>query len=230
MTDPDYRQVLFGTREDEPKADRAARWHDWLHTWQGRVGLAFHDDDFSSSALGRSVGEFHIVRFESGALDYQRSRRDVRGDGDYGYRLLIPLEGSFKLAQGGSKEVFRPGKISLFHWGSPVYMTHDETIRALIMTVPEKSIRLVRPGDAPLARTDTHGTEGERSHRDAGNDRRNVRDVLEDAAHRVEGDRRPDTGRDAAPAPPRPRPSALVHSTAHRHGQDRLRGRLQHDT
>ncbi|MBF6229264.1 AraC family transcriptional regulator [Nocardia abscessus] len=155
MTDPEYRQVPFDMRQDESKADRAARWHDWLHTWQGTVGLAFHDDDFSSSALGQSVGEFHIVGFESGALTYQRSRRDVRGDGDYGYRLLIPLEGSFKLAQGDSKEIFRPGKICLFHWGSPVYMTHDETIRALIMTVPEKSIRLLRPGDAPLALDET---------------------------------------------------------------------------
>ncbi|WP_280256277.1 AraC family transcriptional regulator [Nocardia abscessus] len=155
MTDPEYRQVPFDMSRDESKADRAARWHDWLHTWQGTVGLAFRDDDFSSSALGQSVGEFHIVGFESGALDYQRSRRDVRCDGDYGYRLLIPLEGSFKLAQGDSKEIFRPGKICFFHWGSPVYMTHDETIRALIMTVPEKSIRLVRPGDAPLALDET---------------------------------------------------------------------------
>ncbi|UAK30467.1 helix-turn-helix domain-containing protein [Nocardia asteroides] len=155
MTDPEYRQVPFDMREDESQADRAARWRDWLHTWQGSVGLAFHDDDFSSSALGQSVGEFRIVEFESGALDYQRSPRDVRCDGDYGYRLLIPLEGSFKLAQGDSKEVFRPGKISLFHWGSPMYMTHDEAIRALIMTVPEKSIRLASPGDVPLALDET---------------------------------------------------------------------------
>ncbi|MFX0578605.1 helix-turn-helix domain-containing protein [Nocardia nepalensis] len=155
MADPEYRQVPFEIRDAESQADRAARWHDWLHTWQGTVGLAFHDDDFSSSALGQSVGEFQVVGFESGALDYQRSQRDVRGDGDYGYRLLIPLEGSFKLAQGDSKEIFHPGRIALFHWGSPMYMTHDETIRALIMTVPERSIRIERPEDAPLALDET---------------------------------------------------------------------------
>ncbi|MGK8503444.1 helix-turn-helix domain-containing protein [Nocardia asiatica] len=150
MTDPEYRQAPFDMREDESPADRAGRWHDYIHSRQGSVGLAFHDDDFRSSALGQSVGEFQVVRFESGALDYQRSQRDVRGDGDYGYRLLIPLEGCFKLAQGDSKEVFRPGMIGFFHWGSPMYMTHDQLISALIMTVPEKSIRLTRPEDIPL--------------------------------------------------------------------------------
>ncbi|WP_174189825.1 AraC family transcriptional regulator [Nocardia barduliensis] len=155
MTDPEYRQAPFDMIDDESMADRAARWRDYLHTRQGSVGIAFHDDDFKSSALGQSVGEFQVVRFGSGAIDYQRSQRDVRIDGDYGYRLLIPLEGCFKLAQGDSREVFHPGRLGFIHWGSPLYMTHDETIHALIMTVPEKSIRLARPADAPLALDET---------------------------------------------------------------------------
>ncbi|WP_454197426.1 helix-turn-helix domain-containing protein [Nocardia sp. Marseille-Q1738] len=159
MNDPEYQRISFDESPDDSKADRTARWEDWLHTKQGSVGLAFPDDDFRSSALARSVGELQVVDFGSGPIAYQRSQRDVRRDHnnghDNGHRLIIPLEGSFKFAQGDSKEIFHPGKIVLCHWGSPFYMTHDEPIRALIMTVPENSIHLPSPGDAPLALNET---------------------------------------------------------------------------
>jgi methylphosphotriester-DNA--protein-cysteine methyltransferase len=151
VTDPEYRYERISTSDVETNADRAALWDDYLRTRQGSVKLAFQGDDFSSAASAQSVGQFQLVEFETAALDYQRSQRDVRGDGDNSYRLLIPLQGSFKFAQGDAKEVFHPGKIVFFHWGRPMYMTHEQTIRALIMTVPEKSIDLACADDAPFA-------------------------------------------------------------------------------
>lgn len=151
MTDPEYQLERVSTSDVETKTERTELWHDYLRTRQGSVGLAFGDNDFNSAALAQKVGRFQIVQFESDALGYQRSQRDVRGDGDNSYRLLIPLKGDFKLAQGDSAENFHPGKLGFFHWGYPMYMRHDKTLRALIMTVPEKSIDLARAREAPLA-------------------------------------------------------------------------------
>ncbi|WP_084497105.1 AraC family transcriptional regulator [Nocardia amamiensis] len=147
MTDAEYRREDFSTDDEDP----AASWDWYLKRRQGSVGLGFRAEDFHSNALAQNVGQFQIVRFTSAALDYQRSQRNVRDDGDHSYRLLVPLQGSFKFEQGDSREIFHPGKIGFFHWDRPLFMTHDETISALIMTVPEKSIDLARAADAPLA-------------------------------------------------------------------------------
>ncbi|MFF3573458.1 AraC family transcriptional regulator [Nocardia jiangxiensis] len=152
MTDPEYRTERVSTNDVETRTDRAALWHNYLRTRQGSVGLAFHSgDDFYSSAFAQEVGPLQVVEFRSDPLDYQRSQRNVRDDGDNSYRLLIPLEGKFEFAQGDSREIVQPGKLAFFHWGHPMYMRQDETLRALIMTIPEKSITLARAADAPLA-------------------------------------------------------------------------------
>jgi AraC-like DNA-binding protein len=147
VIDAEYRRETFVTDRDDP----AASWEDYLRQRQGSVGLGFRAEEFSGTGFAQSVGQFQIVEFGSAALDYQRSRRDVRDDGDNSYRLLIPLRGSFLFEQGESREVFRPGKVGLFHWGRPLFMTHREAISALIMTVPEKAIDLARAENAPLA-------------------------------------------------------------------------------
>ncbi|WP_433728000.1 helix-turn-helix domain-containing protein [Nocardia sp. CA-129566] len=147
MTDAEYQKETFSTDDDDP----AASWHEYLHHRQGSVGLRFRADEFSSKAFAQNVGQFQIVEFTSTSLDYQRSQRNVRNDGDNSYRLLVPLQGHFEFEQGDSREIFHPGKIGFFHWGRPLWMTHDETISALIMTVPEKSIDLARAAAAPLA-------------------------------------------------------------------------------
>ncbi len=152
MTDPEYRTERVSTNDVETKADRTALWHNYLHTRQGSVGLAFRSgEDFHSAAFAQEVGPLQIVEFQSDPLDYQRSQRNVRDDGDNSYRLLIPLEGKFEFAQGDSREIIQPGQLAFFHWGQPMYMRQDETLRALIMTVPEQSVTLARAADAPLA-------------------------------------------------------------------------------
>ncbi|MCU1640758.1 MAG: AraC family transcriptional regulator [Nocardia sp.] len=146
VIDAEYGTETFSTDDDDP----AASWYEYLQQRQGSVRLAF-GAGFRSDAYAQNVGQFQVVRFTSGALDYQRSRRNVQCDGDNSYRLLIPLQGHFKFEQGDSREVFHPGRICFFHWGRPLWMTHTETISALIMTVPEKSIDSARAENASLA-------------------------------------------------------------------------------
>ncbi|MBU3062502.1 helix-turn-helix domain-containing protein [Nocardia sp. NEAU-G5] len=147
MTDAEYRKEAFSTDDEDP----AASWDEYLRHRQGTVGLRFRADEFSSTAFAQNVGQFQIVEFTTATLDYRRSQRNVRADGDNSYRLFVPLQGHFKLEQGDSREIFHPGKVGFFHWGRPVWMTHDETISALIMTVPERSIDPARAAAAPLA-------------------------------------------------------------------------------
>ncbi|WP_216905815.1 AraC family transcriptional regulator [Nocardia noduli] len=148
MTDAEYRREEFTTDDEDPTAS----WDWYLSNRQGSVGLAFRAEEFRSDAYAQNVGRYQIVRFSSAALDYRRSRRNIRADeGDNSYRLLIPLRGRFAFEQGDSREIFQPGKIGFFHWNRPLFMTHDDTISALIMTVPERSIDPRRAEDAPLA-------------------------------------------------------------------------------
>ncbi|MBF6169892.1 hypothetical protein [Nocardia blacklockiae] len=146
MSDGEYRKETFSTDADDP----AASWHDYLRRRQGSVGLGFLTEDFGSTAFAQNVGRFQLVEFTSAALNYQRSRRDVRDDGDNSYRLLLPLRGQFRFEQGEARAVFRPGSACFFHWGRPIRMTHDDTITALIMTVPEHSLDRSRAAAAPL--------------------------------------------------------------------------------
>ncbi|MEV6067679.1 helix-turn-helix transcriptional regulator [Nocardia sp. NPDC052001] len=145
--DAEYLSERFSTDAD----DAAGSWSDYLYRRQGSVGLGFGAGEFNSDAYAQNVGQFQVVRFTSGALDYQRSRRDVRCDGDNSYRLLIPLDGRFMFEQGESREVFEPGRVCFFHWGRPLWMTHSETISALILTVPERSVDPARAETGPLA-------------------------------------------------------------------------------
>ncbi|MFJ4649841.1 AraC family transcriptional regulator [Nocardia sp. NPDC088792] len=144
MIGAEYRRETFSTDDEDP----AASWCEYLRQRQGSVGLGFRADEFRSDAYAQDVGRFQVVKFTSGALDYQRSRRDVRSDGDNSYRLLVPLRGRFEFEQGDSREIFQPGKLCFFHWGRPLLMTHADTISALILTVPERSLE---PGRAERA-------------------------------------------------------------------------------
>lgn len=152
MTEIGYLREDFSTDETDP----AGSWDWYLERRQGSVGLAIRAEDFRSTASAQNLGHFQIVRFTSAALDYRRSPRNIRSDGgDNSYRLLIPLEGRFAFEQGDAREIFHPGRIGFFHWARPLFMTHDETISALIMTVPERSIDAARAANAPLALDET---------------------------------------------------------------------------
>ncbi len=140
----------------ETNADRMEHWHHYVRTRQGTVGMAFGNtdntgSDFSWSTTAQQVGRLQLVRFASDPVHYHRTRRDVRGDDDNSFRLLLPLTGEFKFSQGDSAEVVRAGKLAFFHWGSPMVMRQDEPLDALILTVPEQSVHIARARDAPLA-------------------------------------------------------------------------------
>lgn len=147
MVDAEYLSEIFRTDGDDPTGS----WYEYLQQRQGAVRLGFRAAEFSSRAYAQNVGQFQLVEFSSGALDYQRSLRNVRSDGDNSYRLLIPVRGSFEFEQGEARDVFQPGKLCFFHWGRPISMTHAGTITALIMTVPEGAIDSARAETAPLA-------------------------------------------------------------------------------
>lgn len=151
--DSEYRWEDESSATAETPAERIESWHHYLRSRQGSVGLAFGDtaDDFAWSTTAQSVGELQIVRFDSDPVHYRRTGRDVRGDGDDSFRLLLPLRGEFKFAQGDATEVVAPGRLAFFHWGSPLVMRQDEPLRALIMSVPETAVDLARARNAPLA-------------------------------------------------------------------------------
>ncbi|MFC8528760.1 helix-turn-helix domain-containing protein [Nocardia sp. NPDC057227] len=131
--------------------DPTGSWVGYLESRQGAVGLTFPAVDFRSTASARNVGRLQAVRFTTGALGYRRSASHIRrGDGENSYRLLIPLHGRFRFEQGESRAVLHPGKVGFFHWNSPLFMTHDEDISALILTVPEGMVDPARAAKAPL--------------------------------------------------------------------------------
>ncbi|MBF4999740.1 AraC family transcriptional regulator [Nocardia sp. BSTN01] len=153
LVDSEYQWEEESSASAETLAERMEYWHHYLRSRQGSVGLAFGDDvdDFTWSTIAQRVGRMQIVRFDSDPVHYRRTGRDVRSDGDDSYRLLLPLRGEFKFAQGDSTEVVAPGTPAFFQWGAPLVMRQDEPLRALIMTVPETSVDLSRAGNAPLA-------------------------------------------------------------------------------
>ncbi|WP_162240335.1 AraC family transcriptional regulator [Nocardia arizonensis] len=153
----EYRREDFST----DVADPTGSWDWYLSSRQGPVGLTFPDNAFRSEASAQNVGRLQLVRFTSAALEYRRSTSHIRrGDGENSYRLLVPLHGSFRFEQGDSRELLHPGRISFFHWGRPLYMTHDQDITALILTVPEGMVDPVRAANAPLVMDETRPLVG----------------------------------------------------------------------
>lgn len=149
VTDPEFRIVdKFKSDPDDPTAS----WEDYLARKQGPVGLAFPAGTFHSTAEAQTVGQLQTVRFTTGPLAYRRGEADIRrADGDNSYRILVPMEGTFGFEQREIRKTFKPGEIVLFHWDSPLRMTHEHPISAAILTVPASLIDLARAAKAPLA-------------------------------------------------------------------------------
>ncbi|WP_194837568.1 helix-turn-helix domain-containing protein [Nocardia sp. XZ_19_369] len=148
MTGVEYEKEEFKSDATDP----AGSWDTYLKERQGSVGLAFRADDFRSTAFAQSVGKLQIVKFTTSPLDYRRTARNIRADGDdHSYRLLVPLRGLFRFEQGDSREIFYPGKVGFFRWNEPLFMTHEQDISCLILTVPENSVDDKQAADAPLA-------------------------------------------------------------------------------
>ncbi|WP_107661135.1 AraC family transcriptional regulator [Nocardia suismassiliense] len=148
MTGVEYEKEKWKS----PAKDSAGAWDTYLKDRQGSVGLAIHADDFRSTAYAQSVGKLQIVEFTTSPLDYRRTARNIRADGDdHSFRLLVPLRGLFRFEQGDSREIFYPGKVGFFRWNDPLFMTHEEEISCLILTVPENSVDDKQAADAPLA-------------------------------------------------------------------------------
>lgn len=151
MTGAGYQTQSFVSDEKDP----AGSWDDYLRDKQGRVGLTFHDG-FRSSAFAQRLGDLQVVTFATAPLDYRRTHRHIRADGDdRSYRLLIPLRGHFRFEQGDSREIFYPGKAGFFRWHEPLFMTHEGEISALIMTIAADPLDAGHAEAAPLALDET---------------------------------------------------------------------------
>lgn len=152
MTAAEYQTQGFQSDEKDP----AGSWDEYLKDKQGTVGLTFHDG-FRSSAFAQRLGPSRqVVTFSTTPLDYRRTRRHIRtDDDDQSYRILIPLKGHFRFEQGDSREFFHPGKVGLFRWHQPLFMTHEGEITALIMTIDKDSVDVKHAEQAPLALDET---------------------------------------------------------------------------
>ncbi|WP_067897391.1 AraC family transcriptional regulator [Nocardia vaccinii] len=134
--------------------DRRDSWRDYLLTRQGPTGVAFRGSDsagdFTWSTIAQSVGPAkQLVNFVSGPVHYRRTDRQVRG-GDDNFRLMVPVEGEFKVRQRDSAEIVEPGTIAFLRWGERVVLDHDTPMRALIMTVPREAVGHAGAENAPL--------------------------------------------------------------------------------
>ncbi|WP_198347575.1 helix-turn-helix transcriptional regulator [Nocardia terrae] len=151
----DYLWEEESSAKTETAADRRERWRDYLQRRQGSVGLGFsardESNDFGWKTLAQVSGDLQIVRFSSGQVHYRRTVRDTKIDGDDGYRLMVPVRGEFKLAQGERAEIFTPGSVALFRWDLPVLMQQDEPLESLILTVPRHLVNHDLADSAPLA-------------------------------------------------------------------------------
>ncbi|MFE3799353.1 AraC family transcriptional regulator [Nocardia tengchongensis] len=141
--------------ESATAAERRDHWRDYLQRRQGSVGLAFSareaGSDFGWKTLAQAAGDLQIVRFSSGSVHYRRTARDAQGDGDDGYRVLVPVRGEFKLGQGDQAEIVGPGKVAFIRWDLPLVMRQDEPLESLIMTVPRRLVNGDLADNAPLA-------------------------------------------------------------------------------
>ncbi|MGV9839940.1 AraC family transcriptional regulator [Nocardia niigatensis] len=151
----DYGWEEESPAESETVVERREHWHDYLLRRQGSVGLGFNarDDggDFDWKTLAQAAGDLQIVRFSSGPVHYRRTARDAKGDGDDGYRLMVPLRGGFKLGQGDRAEIFGPGTVAFIRWDLPLVMRQDEPLESLIMSVPRRLVNRDLADTAPLA-------------------------------------------------------------------------------
>lgn len=148
----EYQTQGFTSDEEDPTGS----WDDYLREKQGTVGLTFPREGFRSTAFAQRLGTLQLVKFSTAPLDYRRTQRQIRADGDdRSYRLLIPIAGQFRFEEDDSREIFRPGKIGFFRWHKPLFMTHDGDITALIMTVAEDAVDTAHAERAPLALDET---------------------------------------------------------------------------
>ncbi|MRH87334.1 helix-turn-helix domain-containing protein [Nocardia sp. SYP-A9097] len=151
MSDVEYQAQDFTSDDKDP----AGSWDDYLRDKQGTVGLAFRQG-FRSAAFAQSLGQLQVVKFSTAPVDYRRTQRHIRADGDeHSYRLLVPLQGHFRFEQGDAREIFYPGKVGFFQWHQPLSMTHDTDISALILTVAQDSVDIAHAANAPLALDET---------------------------------------------------------------------------
>ncbi|WP_280422227.1 AraC family transcriptional regulator [Nocardia carnea] len=151
MSGSGYVLERVRTSDVEAKRDRPERWTEHVRDNHGSVGLAFPDSkDFNGQTLGQKVGSFQLIQFESDAIDYRRSAKDVRRDGDSSARLIIPLSGSIKLGQGDAAAIVHPNELGLLHWRYKMHLGHDKPVRALIMNVSDSLVDLSRAGQAPV--------------------------------------------------------------------------------
>ncbi|SUD49561.1 DNA-binding transcriptional activator FeaR [Nocardia otitidiscaviarum] len=147
MSDVEFRSEEFTSDDQDP----AGSWDQYLKDKQGSVGLTF-PGEFRSRAFAQWLGPMQMVKFSTAPLDYRRSARNIRADDDdRSYRLLIPLSGHFTFEQGDSREFFYPGKVGFFRWHRPLFMTQDDEVTALILTVGKDAVDTQCAESAPLA-------------------------------------------------------------------------------
>lgn len=147
MTGAEYLQHDFTSDDEDP----AESWDEYLRVMQGSVSLTF-PRQFRSSAYAQRLGHMQMVRFSTAPLDYRRTQRHIRADDeDPSYRILIPIEGRFRFEQGDSREIFYPGKIGFFKFHDPLFMTHEDDVTAMILSVPRDSVSEAHADRAPLA-------------------------------------------------------------------------------
>lgn len=116
--------------------DRTGFWAEHVCRNHGALRFAFDDPAaFRGGTIVQRQGSRQLIEFWSDGIDYDRTTRDVRRDGDESLRLLVPLTGRFRVEQDGSAVAVAPGDAAVVTKARPFSLRQGSAARALILNV-----------------------------------------------------------------------------------------------
>lgn len=163
QTDPGERYDVFAVSLDAglPEVDRIDMWRDHVGRNQGAaetrientkdfVGWTWTQVALTSGNGDSDPNRIQLVEFGSSAIDYTRSGKIARADGDESARLFIPVEGTIDLAQSDYSATIKPGGMGVVRWNLETHLSHKDDLRAYIVNLPPYALPSSHDPQGPL--------------------------------------------------------------------------------
>lgn len=137
---------------DVPPRARTEFWADLVNSYHSRMGYRFQrHEDFHGKAARFRTDSYQLIRWQSDAVTYHRTTKDVRCDEDVDYRLLVPEGGTILLKQHDQEAQLRPGMGGLMTLDQPFAFCQKPATQAFVMTIPRREVDHRLNRSAPLA-------------------------------------------------------------------------------
>ncbi|MQY24828.1 helix-turn-helix domain-containing protein [Nocardia aurantia] len=122
--------------------ERADYWTELIDSYHGRLHYEFPDrENFHGLTRVRRSRAYQLVGWESDAVTYRRTARQIRTDPDDDYRLLVPTTGRFGLEQDDEQGILLPGTAFLVTLDQPFGLSMSRDTSGLILTIPRREVR-----------------------------------------------------------------------------------------